>query len=184
MKTENKHKWMIWFIIILVVMNLTTIITVVHKRNQLTEKVTVSTQNQGMTESASMKYSGRYFRDALELSMDQMKKFSEFNPAFRQAVMTINREMTEKRNKMLIEMAKKECDTNRLNILSDSIGYLHANLKKQTYLYYLNFKNICNVPQQKKLEQLFSEMFASDTQLNQNGMGGPVGRRFGMRNKN
>ena len=40
-------------------------------------------------------------------------------------------------------------------------------------MYYLNFKNICNQEQQKKLEQLFGEMFNSDIQMGQNGRGGP-----------
>ena len=94
-----------------------------------------------------------------------MKMFSEFNPEFRQKVMAINRNLEIKRKEMLAEMSKKNCDTNRLNLLSDSIGYLHAGLKKQTYLYYMNFKRICNEEQQEKLEQLFGEMFSSDVQM-------------------
>lgn len=183
MKTENKGRWMIWAIVILVVMNLTTILTVVHNRRQLSDKGLFPASDQGMSESTSMQYSGRYFRDSLGLSMEQMKKFSGFNPGFRQSVMAINRDMSEKRHEMLIEMAKNECDTNRLNVLSDSIGFLHARLKKQTYLYYINFKNICSQPQQKKLEQLFGEMFNTDMQMGMNGGGPRGGRRMGWRIK-
>lgn len=86
--------------------------------------------------------------------------------------------------RMLVEMAAKNCDTNRLNLLSDSIGYLHASLKKQTYLYYMNFKPLCNEQQQEKLEQLFGEMFSSDVQIGQNGRGGRKGRRFGRHTNN
>jgi hypothetical protein len=92
--------------------------------------------------------------------------------------------LAEKRHAMLIEMAEENSDKNRLNLLSDSIGYLHASLKKVTYMYYLNFKNICNQEQQQKLEQLFGDMFNSDTQMIQNGKAGQGGRRFGWRNKN
>lgn len=190
MRAENRGRWMIWAIAILVVMNLTTILTVVHNKRQLSDKGPMPASDQGLSESASMKYSGRYFRDELNLSMEQMKKFSEFNPEFRKGAMVINRNMDEKRHEMLIEMAKNNCDTNRLNVLSDSIGYLHAALKKSTYMYYLNFKNICDQQQQKKLEQLFGEMFNSDLQMGQNGKGGPgsqggqVRRRYGWRNKN
>jgi hypothetical protein len=184
MKTENKCKWMIWVIAILVVINLTTLITVIYNRSHLSDINPVSTPNQGMSESASMKYSGRYFHDELNFSMEQMKKFSEFNPEFRKGAMAINREMAEKRHEMLIEMAKKNYDTVRLNVLSDSIGALHAALKKSTYIYYLSFKNICNQQQQQKLEQLFGEMFNSDLHMGPNGKGGPGGRRFGWRNKN
>ena len=184
MKTENRSRWMIWALAILVVMNLTTIITVIYNRNQLSENKPVTVPNPGMTESSSMRYSGRYFRDELGLSMEQMKKFSEFNPEFRQTVMAINRDMADKRNEMLKEMAQKNCDTNRLNALSDSIGYLHAALKKSTYMYYLNFKNICNEQQLTKLEQLFGEMFNNDIQMGQSGRGARGGKRFGWRNSN
>ena len=54
-------------------------------------------------------------------------------------------------------------------------------------MYYLNFKNICDQQQQKKLEQLFGEMFNSDLPMGQNGrgvQGGQGGRRYGWRNKN
>ena len=183
MKTENKGQWMIWAIVILVLMNVATIITVVHSRNQLAGNGPMQESDKGMSESASMQYSGRFFRDSLGLSMDQMKKFSRFNPGFRQSVMAINRDMSEKRHEMLIEMAKIECDTNRLNVLSDSIGFLHARLKKQTYLYYINFKNICNQQQQKKLEQLFGEMFNTDMQMGMNRSGPRGGRRMGWRIK-
>ena len=141
---------MIWIIVILVIMNLTTIITIMYNRSHLPDQALISTSNKVITDDVSMKYSGRYFRDELDLSMKQMKKFSEFNPEFRQAVMAINRAMAEKRHEMLIEMAKNGCDTISLNILSDSIGYLHAALKKKTYKYYMDFKDICNQQQQKK----------------------------------
>ena len=184
MKEANKNNWMVWAIAVLAVMNLATLITVVYHRNKFVEREVVAMPDQAKSESTSVKYSGRYFRDELNLSDEQMKRFSEFNPEFRQKVMAINQNLDVKRHEMLIEMAKKNCDTNRLNLLSDSIGYLHASLKKQTYLYYLNFKRICNQLQQEKLEQLFGEIFSSDVQMGQSGRGGRGGRRFGRRTDN
>jgi Spy/CpxP family protein refolding chaperone len=182
MKAVNKNNWMVWAIVVLAVMNLATLITVVYHKNKSVEEEIVAMPDQAKSENASVKYSGHYFRDELNLSNDQMKKFSEFNPEFRQIVMAINRSLDSKRHEMLVEMAEKNCDTNRLNLLSDSIGYLHASLKKQTYLYYLNFKKICTEQQQEKLEQLFGEMFSSDARMGQHGRGGQGGRRFGRQN--
>jgi hypothetical protein len=184
MKAVNNNNWMVWAIAVLALMNLTTLITVVYHRNKSVESEIVAMPDQAKSESTSVRYSGRYFRDELNLSDEQMKKFSEFNPEFRQKVMAINRSLDSKRHEMLIEMAERNYDTNRLNLLSDSIGYLHASLKKQTYLYYMNFKSICNEQQQKKLEQLFGEMFSSDAQIGQHGRGGQGGRRYGRRTEN
>jgi hypothetical protein len=184
MKAENKNRWMAWAIAALALLNITTLITVVYHKNQEVDKEVITTPDSVKSENASVLYSGRYFRDELNLSNEQMDKFSRFNPEFRQEVRLINLKLAEKRHEMLVEMAEKSGDTNRLNLLSDSIGYLHASLKKVTYMYYLNFKTICNQEQQKKLEQLFGEIFNSDTQTIQNGRGVPGGRRYGWRNKN
>jgi hypothetical protein len=181
MKAINKNNWMIWAIVILAVMNMTTLITIIYHRNKVVEQLVVVNPNQTTSESGSVRYSGRYFRDELGLSKEQMILFSEFNPAFRQKVMTINLNLDLKRQEMLAEMAKQICDTNRLNHISDSIGNLHASLKKETYMYYINFKNICNKQQQKKLEQLFGEMFKSDVRIGQHGKDGNGGKHFGWR---
>ena len=83
--------------------------------------------------------------------------------------------LAEKRKLMLSEMSAKNSDTVKLNALSDSIGILHAQLKRITYSYYLDIKSICDEKQQQKLELLFQEMFVSDTPLGFPGKGGMNG---------
>ena len=85
---------------------------------------------------------------------------------------------------MFLEMTAPECDTIKLNQLSDSIGYLHARLKKLTYGYYLHFREICDHQQQEKLKQLFSEMFAAEKQMGPGRQGGMNGKQHGRRIKN
>jgi hypothetical protein len=184
MKTENSKNWMVWAIFVLALMNLSTLGTIVYQRNKPSAREDSVIREKNISEDASVKFSGRYFRDELSLSKEQMNKFSEFNPAFRQAVRSINQQLILKRKEMLLEMAGENCDTNRLNTICDSIGYLHSSLKKQTCLYYLDFKKICDASQQQKLEQLFSEMFTADSQMVQYGNNGPNGKRSGRRFNN
>jgi hypothetical protein len=179
MKTENKSRWMAWAIVILAVMNIATIITVIYNRNQAGNEKAGIQNNQAETETTSISYSGRWFRDQLNFSSEQMARFAEFNPVFRGNVRNINMELNLLRQKMLSEMTAEDCDTIRLNILSDSIGILHSNLKKATYKYYIDIKNICDRQQQEKLEQLFGGMFAGDGRMGQYGKGGQQGRRRG-----
>jgi hypothetical protein len=183
MKTENKS-WMIWAVVILAVMNIATIITVIYNRNQIREEKVVVESNLLKAEATSTGYSGRWFRDQLNFSNDQMARFVEFNPAFRENVRNINMDLNLLRQKMLSEMATEKCDTIRLNILSDSIGILHGNLKKVTYKYYIEIKNICDQQQQEKLEQLFGGMFVSDHRMGQYGKGGQQGRGRGRQINN
>ena len=184
MKEESRKRWMVWAIVVLAIMNITTLITILYQKNQSEDAEFVTAPDQVQSESSSIQYSGRYFRDQLNLSRDQMNRFVQFNPVFRQQARSINIGLDRIRHQMLTEMAKKNSDNNKLNMLSDSIGYLHSNLKKLTYRYYIDIKSICNQEQQKKLEQLFGEIFASDMHMGQNGKGNPNGRRYGRRFNN
>ena len=184
MKPENKKGWMVWAIIILAIMNISTLLTIIINRNQTVQTETVNATEQVQSESASLGYSGRYFRDQLNLSRIQMDRFTEFNPVFRQQAREVNIELTKKRDRILTEMAAQNSDLIKLDMLSDSIGYLHAHLKKLTYRYYMDIKNICDKQQQQKLEQLFGEMFASDLPMGLHGKDGQNGRRYGRRFNN
>jgi hypothetical protein len=182
MKTENKYSLLIWAIVVLAIMNVTTIITVVYHKYQ-SDKVVNSTVNAKQAEIDSERFSGGYFRDELNMSNAQMEKFKVINPVFRPKARFITIELAEKRKQMLVEMAAAKSDTSRLNAFSDSIGVLHSELKKITYRYYLEMKGICNPEQQVKLEKIFGEMFTNDSPLGSSGKGGPRGwqggRQFG-----
>lgn len=174
-------KWIIWIAILLLVINLTAIITILFNRKQNVAEESI--QADQPESASSMKYSGRWFRDELGLTRDQMREFSGFNPVFRQKVRHINIELSEKRRLMLEEMAAENSDTSRLNQLSDSIGMLHSDLKEATYSYYLEFKRISTAEQQEKLKQIFSMMFEGELPARP-GRGMQGGGRFGLRRGN
>ncbi len=105
MKTENKYSWMVWAIVILAVMNIATIITVIYNRNQPERRKLLLENNQAQSETTSIRYSGRWFRDQLNFNSEQMARFVEFNPVFRGNVRNINMDLNLLRQKMLSEMA-------------------------------------------------------------------------------
>lgn len=177
MNVETKNKLMIWAIVLLALMNISTIITILYNRNRAA--MITNTQTPKLSESAAVKFSGRYFRDHLGFSPQQMDRFVEFNPEFRIQVLRINTELAGLRRRMLLEMSTGPSDTSRLNQLCDSIGHAHARLKKYTYQYYINIKNICDKQQKVELGQMFDEMFAGEMPAGHQGKGGPMGRRRG-----
>lgn len=179
MKTENKYTLMVWAIVILAVMNISTVATIIYHKYKSEKAETIAVSDQKQLEANSEKFSGRYFRDQLNLNSEQMDKFKEINPVFRPKARYITIELAEKRKQMLIEMAAAKSDTARLNALSDSIGQLHSDLKKITYSYYLEIKNICDPEQQRKLEQIFGEMFTNDSPMGYPGKSGPGGWQQG-----
>lgn len=181
MKPENSNRMIIWAIVVLAVLNITTILTIIYHRHESRPEIDMQGSGTFGGENSSVRFSGRWFRDELGLSVEQMNRFREFNPAFRQHVRDINLQLNDLRRLMLDEMSSPVSDSARLNSLADSVGYLHADLKKQTYRYYMNFKDMCNMEQKEKLDNMFGEMFAADVQTGKYGPGGPYGRGRGKR---
>lgn len=178
MRTESKIRWMTLAIIILVLLNVSTIATVLYSRSNSSGAASQGSGDQSISQITSEKYSGKYFRDQLGFNKRQMAEFREINPAFRKDVMDINTRLENLRGGMLNEMACDSCKCRRLDMIADSIGALHATLKKATYKYYLDLKNICDPQQQQKLEKIFSEMFVGDFRPGRNGQGNQCpGRR-------
>lgn len=178
------NKWLIGVVVLLVVMNISAIVTMLYHKKQEIKAEEVTLQEITAGAGPSIKYSGRWFKDELGLTREQMREFSGFNPSFRQKTGYINRQLTEKRKLMLDEMAAENSDTIKLNILADSIGKLHSELKKATYSYYLEFKRICTPEQHDKLMLIFNEMFGGNVPMGGRGMGMPGGRGRGIRWKN
>lgn len=173
MKTENKNIFLLWAVIILAVLNITTFITIgYHVYNQNKTEVITDTTS---TKSANsvVNYNGRYFKEYLGSNVEQMEKFRQFNPTFRQEVKTIILELKEKRTQMFNTMIKPNPDTIFLNQNAENIGNLHSKLKKITYQYYLNIKEICDKKQQVKLDTLFKELFINELPIPFPGKGGP-----------
>lgn len=185
MKEGTKYKSMLWAIALLAIINISILATVIFNRNKsASAEVSENIPELADPETTSIEYSGRYFRDRLNLSRYQMDQFVQFNPVFRQQARNINTNLKRVRNQMLSELAVKVSDRNRLNMLADSIGILHSDLKKITNKYYLDIKAICSQEQQEKLEQMFSEIFTGNPLHEGNKNRGPAGRGFGRRLNN
>ena len=184
MRADTKHSILIWSIVALLLMNISTLVTIVYHQRQSTEARMNPVADQKQLETNAERFSGRYFHDQLNLNSEQTDKFRLLNPAFRPKARQITIELAQKRKQMLIEMSNAKSDTSRLNAISDSIGYLHSNLKKITYKYYLDIKSFCNPEQQQKLEKLFDEMFTNDAPMGFSGNGKPGGWQHGKQLKN
>jgi hypothetical protein len=169
MKTKEKNSWMVWAIVALALLNITTVGTILLNRNKLNESRQTVFSAQSNIELGNAKFSGRYFREKLNLDRNQMRRFAEFNQGFRQSAMNINVDLVSHRNEMFKEMSARNCDTFKLNSLSDSIGILHSRLKRETYRYYLDLKEICDDQQDVLLDQLFMEMFTDDSVIGTHG---------------
>ena len=182
MKAESRNTILIWSVVALIVLNVSTLATIYYQRiisNK--EAVTVSPATE-INQAREDQFSGRYFRDRLNFSPEQMDRFQNFNPEFRSEAREINNRLSELRNEMLDELSSEDPDRHRLASLSDSIGFQHSILKRLTYDYYLNIRNICNPDQRQNLRDLFYDAFGSDMRGMQQNMMRRRGQYRGGRN--
>lgn len=177
MNSNNRQRILVWIVVVLAVLNITTFITIGYHVYQTKQSESIAgSRNTKQLETDAAQFSGRYFRDQLGLTEDQMNVFREFNPEFRQQAREITIHLAEDRKQMLDEMVRENSDTVKLNQLSAEIGTLHSRLKVLTYKYYLDIKQLSTPEQRKELEKLFGAMFNNDAQMGfpgkENGNGG------------
>jgi Spy/CpxP family protein refolding chaperone len=180
MISTNRHKILVWCIVLLALLNISTFITIGYHVYQTKQaELPAAGPNSRQLETDAAQFSGRYFRDQLGLTDKQMSLFRDINSGFRLQAREITIHLAENRKEMLGEMVRENSDTVKLNQLSSEIGTLHGQLKVLTYNYYLDIKHISTPEQRKKLEKLFGTMFNNDAQMGFPGKGeGGEGNRW------
>lgn len=172
---ERTTKYLVYAVIFLAVLNIATFSTIgyhiyrSHKEGSGAESG-MKTGNQSFT--------GRYFRDRLELTPMQMNQFRPVNDLFRDNARRINRGLVLQRQQMLNEMKKEQPDTIKLNSMADSIGTLHTDLKRWTYRYYRDINQICTEDQKEELNKIFEAFFINDLHMGNRGNGRFRGPRW------
>ena len=183
MKAETRNTILIWSVVALVVLNVSTLATIYYQRMISSKEAGTVSPETEFNQAREDKFSGRYFRDRLNFSPEQMNRFQKFNPEFRTEARAINNRLSELRNVMLDELSSENPDRQKLAELSDSIGLQHSKLKRITYGYYLNIREICNPAQRQNLRDMFYDAFGSDTRgMHQNMMRRRNQYRGGYRN--
>lgn len=182
MKAESRNTILIWSVVALIVLNVSTLATIYYQRVIGGRDADTESPATEINQAREDQFSGRYFRDRLNLSPEQMDRFQNFNPEFRSEAREINNRLSELRNEMLDELSSEDPDRQRLASLSDSIGFQHSILKRLTYDYYLNIRNICNPDQRQNLRDLFYDAFGSDMRGMQQNMMRRRGQYRGGRN--
>lgn len=178
MLTQVQQKILIWSVVVLLVLNVSTLATIgFHAFQKNTISNTSQTANASKSYFSSEKFSGRYFRDYLGLNNDQMNDFFKINQSFRREAFSIYEKLDEIRKNMLEEMSAEKSDTLKLNELSTELGSQHARLKVISFQYYLNIKEICTAEQKLKLKDIFKNFFETEAPA---GFPGPGKNRRGQ----
>ncbi|MEA4936985.1 MAG: hypothetical protein VB102_10125 [Paludibacter sp.] len=151
----NKIKILQWLVALLLLLNLSTIASIVYHQYQ--EKV--DTDILISDSENERRLNGRYFRQTLGFDNEQMEAFRQANRAFQPEANAIISTIDSLKNDIFSELKREKPDTAKLNLLSESIGNQHTKLKKETNKFYLKIKNVCDSVQKKQLNEVFSPLF-------------------------
>lgn len=149
-----------WLIFLLLLVNAVTIGTIVYHQYQekrMARDIRISTP------SGTNLLNGRYCRQELGFTTEQMDDFRDINQQFRPATMELTWRIDSLKEEMYNQLTGPATDTARLNQLSVEIGDLHGQLKYETYRFYIQLKEISNKDQQGKLAEAFKPLFKNES---------------------
>jgi len=179
---KERNKILIWLVVLLVILNVTTIATILYhnyKERQI-ENDSVIVNSEGKM------INGRMMRNELSFDNNQIDRFRAVNHLFRPMAIAIVFKIDSLKANMFQELQKESVDTLKLNDWSIQIGNLHGKLKQETYRFYIQIKSICTPAQVSKLENIFAPLFKNEGLNIPRGQGHPTsgrGRGMGFENK-
>jgi hypothetical protein len=162
----NKTKILTWSVILLVVLNMSTIGTIVWRNSE-----EVRDQDSLVVVSEGSRFTGRHFRNTLDFDEEQMKVFREANRRFQPRSHTIIYRIDSLKNKMFDELQHVKPDSLILDSLSLQIGAQHTALKRETIRFYQQIKAVCSPEQQARLGTVFKPLFRNESIGNRRGGG-------------
>lgn len=155
----SKLKVLTWLVVVLLVLNVSTIATVFYQKNEkaLDEQVMV------LDADKNIRLTGRYFRQELNFDNDQMQTFRTANHLFQDKVRTIVFKLDSLKTENFVELNQLQSDSAKLDNIAQHIGLQHKELKKVTNEFYLELKTMTNNQQFTLLQNAFSPLFTTDS---------------------
>lgn len=155
----RKTQILTWLVVLLLVLNAVTIGTIIyHQRQERKEVSALSIGTYGGTNTLN----GRFFRQEMGFNAQQMEHFREMNQTFRPVSMEITFRIDSLKEEIYNNLTGGKTDSLQLDRLSDEIGTLHGQLKKETNRFYIRLSELCNSTQQEKLAEVFKPLFISE----------------------
>ncbi|MEO7488534.1 MAG: hypothetical protein ABIU77_15600 [Ferruginibacter sp.] len=155
----NRNQLLTWAVVLLVIANVATVATILYhnyKERMGAGSIAINTG------SGVNMLNGRFFRQTLGFTEEQMNSFRDINQVFRPNAMELTFEVDSLKTAMYNELQKRSPDTTQLNHLCVQIGNMHGKLKYETYHFYLNIKKICSPAQSGQLEKAFEPLFKTE----------------------
>lgn len=171
MKKETKYKLLILSVIILALLNISTIATIIIGNRNLDQDDSI------VIDPESSPINGRFLRQELSFSEEQMEFFRQESREFRQKANDVISKMNLYKSELYKEIHSINPDPQKIRTYSDSIGFKHARLKEYTSEFYLEIRERCDSTQRERLRTIFEPLFRDNHQMRGPGEGRGAGGR-------
>ena len=152
----TKKRLVIWGFAILIIINLTALGTIIYFRFFAPPpKVTEFSPQQAPVNRP-------YVWDKLNFTEKQRAQMSELRDDFLARSKAVMDSLDNKRYAIIMELSMEDPDLSKLDKLTEDIGSLHAQLKKESIRHLLQMKEICTPEQHQHLTRLFIERMHSE----------------------
>jgi len=166
MKTELKSRILIWSVILLALLNISTIVTIiVSNRANPTDSESI------VIDPESSPLNGRYLKQELDFDHEQIAIFRDKSREFRQSANGVIEKMNKSKFLLYEEIRSEIPDRLKTKEYSDSIGRAHSQLKELTVDLYLEIRKCCTGEQAANLEKIFAPLFRDNPQMRGAGQG-------------
>ncbi|MGM0531374.1 MAG: periplasmic heavy metal sensor [Bacteroidota bacterium] len=99
-----------------------------------------------------------FIKRRLQLDQEQFRKFRKLHKENMESMKGIAKELGQKRDTLMKELAGEDPDSTKMNRLAREIGALHTQLKKNTIDHFTTMKNLCGPEQREELNKMIMEM--------------------------
>lgn len=153
MKNLLKNNIIPWILIVLLIVNITAVLTMIYK----TRNPEVKLPSPIVKRHGPPRHQRGYgiFKNHLNLSDQQHQYFRQYRDNYHNHGNRIKYELHKKRVAFLNELSKENIDSVKVIELAREFGALHEELKMETYRFYTKMRDICTPQQQILLKEFF-----------------------------
>ncbi|HBG25178.1 MAG: hypothetical protein CVU10_09760 [Bacteroidetes bacterium HGW-Bacteroidetes-5] len=166
MKTELRSRILVWSVILLALLNISTIAAIL-----VNNRANSSAEESIIIDPESSPLNGRYLREELNFNHDQIEIFRQESREFRQSANRVIEKLNRYKSLLFEEIHRENPDRLKTKEYSDSIGHAHSQLKEMTVDFYLKIRKCCTDDQTVKLEKIFAPLFRDNPQMRGAGQG-------------
>lgn len=148
----NKKRWLFWGVLLLVLMNIASLATVWFQQRYHPGPLPPPG-------GPPQDRIGMFLEHELGLTAAQAAAFKNLQKEHFQKTKALHDRIRDLKHELFNELAVAAPDTQKAESLTAEIGARQQELEKNTFYHFLALKRLCTPEQQKKLEQLFDELF-------------------------